>query len=174
MKNTKDIHIIRNFDNYFSITDAIEEMGLSYEAPVLENKVIEANKFIAERLQLPLAAKVCSFKKLRIVEGQPMCIEQIYVDYDEVPALPKTDMTDRSFYAWCKETYGYEVMRDEEEIKVVHASVDEAKLLHLQPNSEVMMLEGTSYKEKLKPFEYFQIISIPGFYRFRSVNHHAK
>ena len=90
MKNTKDIHIIRNFDSYFSITDAIEEMGFSYEAPVLENKVIEANKFIAERLQLPLAAKVCSFKKLRIVEGLPMCIEQIYVDYDEVPALPKT------------------------------------------------------------------------------------
>ena len=174
MQDRSNIFITRNYDSYFSISEAIHESGFSYECPVLKNEIIEANRLISEKLQLPIATKICSFRKLRIVEGWPMCIEQIYVDAKSVPDLPKTDMTDLSFYSWCKDKYGYSVTKSIEEIKVVMASDEEAKLLMINPRDEVMMLDGVSYVEKYRPFEYYQIISIPGFYRFRSVNNNGQ
>ena len=174
MNKSNEIFVTRNVDSEFSITDEIKRRGFSYACPILENKVIEANKLIAEKLQLPIASRVCSFCKLRVVEGQPVAIEQIYIDENDTPSLSSTDMNHRSFYQWCKTEYGYEVMRSEEEIKVVHASEKEASLLKIKPDDEVMMLEGVTYKTDIKPFEFFQIISIPGFYRFRSCTHGEK
>ena len=77
MNKSNEIFVTRNVDSEFSITDEIKRRGFSYACPVLENKVIEANKLIAEKLQLPIASRVCSFCKLRVVEGQPVAIEQI-------------------------------------------------------------------------------------------------
>ena len=59
--------------------------------------------------------------------------------------------------------------KSEEEILIVEASEEEQRLLDCR-DKELMMIRGTTYKEEPELFEYFEIVSVSDFYRFRSVS----
>ncbi|WP_298665846.1 GntR family transcriptional regulator [uncultured Solobacterium sp.] len=174
MNSKKDIYIVRNADNNISVSEELKEKGFNYECKILTNTVIEANKLIASKLQLPIASKVCSFRKLRIVDGEPISIEQVYIDLNQLPDLPHVNLTNKSFYEWLLTTHDVKVTRREETIKVAKADKEEAKLLNISIDEKVMMLEGISFRERQIPFEYYQVICIPGFYHYRSVNYESE
>ena len=56
-----------------------------------------------------------------------------------------------------------------EEILIVEANEEECEHLELEMGDEVVLIKGTAYIEDGNPFEYFEVTSIPSFYRFRSV-----
>ena len=65
---------------------------------------------------------------------------------------------------------GYRTIRSEEEILVVEAKDDECQLLQMPKGSEILLIKGVTYKaENDLPFEYFELVCDPSFYRFRSV-----
>ena len=59
--------------------------------------------------------------------------------------------------------------KSEEEILVVTPSPKEQELLQTK-DQECLMIRGTSYVEEGIPFEYFEIVAISDFYKFRSVS----
>lgn len=83
-----------------------------------------------------------------------------------IEALP---LENRSLYRVLREQFGYDIRRNEEEIRIVHASEEEARLLHVAEDAEILMSTGLTYLDSVKPFEYFQIVAIPSFFKFRSV-----
>ena len=166
----KQVFITRELQNYSSVTQAIKESGFDFSYKILEQKVIEANKIISNKLGIPIASKVFSFKKLRIVEGKPRTIEHIYIDYNKVKGIEIANLSNTSFYYYLKENYGIEVKKDTEEIFIVRSTDEEAKLLNIDKNSEVIMVSGSSYLENDIPLEYFELISVYDFFRFRSVS----
>ncbi len=170
MGNSEEIYVIRQLDKFESVTESIEARGFSYLYPVLTQEVIEANKMISEMLQIPLATKVFSFKKLRIVEGKPRSVESTYIEHKKVKGIEKAHLENESLYRYLKINYNYKILRNEEEIRIVHASDEESALLKIKKNSEVLMTTGISYLNNVEPFEYSEVIAIPSFFRFRSVN----
>ncbi|MFQ8581368.1 MAG: hypothetical protein ACLSA6_01965 [Holdemania massiliensis] len=64
--------------------------------------------------------------------------------------------------------FGYDIRRNEEEIRIVHASEEELAAACGRgcgnPDEH-----GTDVFDSVKPFEYFQIVAIPSFFKFRSV-----
>lgn len=113
----EEVFVTRQLDQFESITQALEARGFHYTYPILNQSVIEANKLISEQLQIPIATRIFSYRKLRIV----------------------------------------------------HASEEEARLLHVAEDAEILMSTGLTYLDSVKPFEYFQIVAIPSFFKFRSV-----
>ena len=69
-----NVFIVRDFQNFFSVTEAIENSHYKYEYVILNKKILEANKFISSKLLIPITSKVFSFEKIRIVEGKPRMI----------------------------------------------------------------------------------------------------
>lgn len=165
-----DVFVSRKLDQFESVTKALEEKGFSYRYVVLKKEVVEANKFISEKLQVPLATKIFSYQKIRIVEDVPRSIENVYIDYSRVVGIEKMELENKSLYKTLKDEFGYNIKRNEEEIRIVRANKLEAEQLNIDDESEVLMVEGLTYIDSVKPFEFFQIISIPSFFKFRGVN----
>lgn len=131
--------------------------------------MIEANKLISEQLQIPIATRIFSYRKLRIVEGKPRSVEQVYIEYEKVRGIETLPLENRSLYRVLREQFGYDICRNEEEIRIVHASEEEAQLLQVEDDAEILMSTGLTYLDSMKPLEYFQIVAIPSFFKFRSV-----
>lgn len=166
----EDIFIIRDLRHFASITDSIKSRNLHYHNIVLEQGVSEANYYISRQLGLPLASKLFYIKRLRMVEGCPRSIETNYIDYSLVEGFETIDFSDASFYEVLQQKKGYQIVRSEEEILVVEANEEECRLLVFPLESEVLLVKGITHKaDNDAPFEYFELVCDPSFYRFRSV-----
>lgn len=163
-----DVYVLRDLGKFQSVTDVLKSRGLTCEYRVLESRILEANRFISRMLKVPLASKIFYFQKLRIVGGIPKSIEKDYILYDKVKGVEQADLGSLSFYAILQEQFGYVTQKSEEEILIVNASPEEQKLLNCQ-DKELLMIKGITYLSDSDPFEYFEIVSISDFYRFRSV-----
>ena len=168
MKPT-DIYILRDLENAQSVSDAIKEKGLNFEYRILNLEVIESNRFISRMLKVPLASRVLHLRKLRVVEGVPKSIDRTYILYEKVKGIEDADFAHESFYKIIRDRFGYMTHKSEEEILIVEASEEEQRLLDCR-DKELMMIRGTTYKEEPELFEYFEIVSVSDFYRFRSVS----
>lgn len=164
----KDVFIIRNIDKFASVTDAIISHGFSYHYQVLEKSILESNRFISKALNIPLASKVFCFEKVRVVQDKPRSIEKVYIDYQKIPGIENFNLSKESFYAILKREYGIEINQSEEEILIVEANEKERQLLNLNEGSEVLLIKGTTYVHNHEPLEYFEIVSVTDFYKFRS------
>ena len=165
-----NIFIVRDLQNFASITESIKSRKLHYQNTVLEQGVMEANYHISRQLDLALGTKVFYMKRLRVVEGRPRSIETSYVNYELVEGLETMDFNNISFYDTVFQKKGYRAIRREEEILVVEAKDEECELLKMPKGSEILLIKGTTYKaENDAPFEYFELVCDPSFYRFRSL-----
>ena len=170
MESKSDVFVLKELEHFSSVTDAIKAQKLSYEYRVLECEVIEANRRISKQLDIAIASKVFCLQKVRYVEGKPRSIEKTYIDYALVEGIEHHDFENESFYVVLREQYGLSTNKSEEEILIVDATEEEAKLLELDEDNEVLLIKGKSYIDsKVSPLEYFELVSLPSFYRFRSV-----
>ena len=103
------------------------------------------------------------------MEGKPRSVEQVYIEYEKVRGIETLPLENRSLYRVLREQFGYDICRNEEEIRIVHASEEEAQLLQVEDDAEILMSTGLTYLDSMKPLEYFQIVAIPSFFKFRSV-----
>ena len=160
--------VLRDLEKFQTVTDILKEQGLSCGYRILETGILEANRFISRMLRIPLASEVFYLKKIRTVEGVPKSIEKTYILHEKVKGIRQADLEEHSFYEVIRERFGYMTGKSEEEILIVTASAEEQALLACQ-EQELLMIRGTTYLEGTEPFEYFEIITVSDFYRFRSV-----
>lgn len=165
----EDVYILRNINSFDSVTDAIISDRYSYKYQVIEQSVQESNRFISRALNIPIASKVFCFQKVGIVEDEPKTIEKVYIDYNKVPGIERLDLGSDTLYSILKKEYGLEMNQIEEEILVVDGNEKETEILNLKEGSEILLLKGITYINSHEPFEYFEIVSVTDFYRFRSV-----
>lgn len=167
----REIYIIRDLDNFASVTQKIESLDVEYEGKVLNVKVEESNLYISRKLGIPLASKILYIERLRIVEGIPKSIEKVYMPYDKVKGIEKENLESQSLYLLLNKLFGYVIQEREEEILVVESSEKERKLLQTEDN-ELLLIKGNTNMGGEVPLEYFEIVSITDFYRFRSTTYH--
>lgn len=165
---SEDVYIIRDLEKFQSVTEVMQDWNYRFEYRVLDKEIIESNRFISRMLKIPLASRVFYFRKLRVVEGKPKSIEKTYILYDKVQGVEQFDLGSDSFYQVIQEQFGYVTQGSEEEILIVNASQEEQTLLECA-DRELLMIKGNTYLGDAEPFEYFEIVSISDFYRFRSV-----
>lgn len=164
-----DIFVVRELDKYSSMTDLIRSYKYELENRIIERKVVEANYYISKQLNLPLATKLFYLKRVRIVEGKPKSLEKVYISLDEVKNLENMDLDNVSFYEILNKHKGIGQLRSQEEIMIVEANEEEKSILELS-DKEILLIKGVTYETNDKPLEYFEIATIPGFFRFRSVS----
>lgn len=161
-------YILRDMERFESITGTLAEQEIRSRHKVLDLEVTESNRYISQKLKIPIASKILYFRKLRLIGGVPKSIERTYVLYDKVRGIEKEDLEGNSFYRILNQRYGYVYRKNEEEILIVEAGEEEKRLLECD-DQELMMIKGTTYNEGPEPFEYFEIVAVSDLYEFRSV-----
>lgn len=168
-KDDSKIFLMRELNTFTSMTEALRQKGVEFQNLILKQEVIEANYYISKQLNVPLTTKLFCLERLRVIEKSPVSIEKTFICYDRVKGLEKEAIENQSFYGILEKNYGYKIKKSQEEILIVEANEQERELLNLGKGEEVLLIKGTTYITENAPFEYFELVSIPSFYRFRGV-----
>lgn len=166
-----NIYVLRDIDSFMSVTEAIREQGLTLENCIIEKKVIESNYYLSKQLNVPLATELFYLCRVRYVEGIAQSIEKTYIEYSKVKGIEEYNLENISFYGLLLKEYGIQICKTVEELLLVEAKREEKRLLGLEGKCEILLNRGTSFvsKKDREPFEYFEMSSLPSFYRYRSV-----
>ncbi len=166
----EDLFILRDIDCFEPATESMRKKQYRFENRVIDCKVITSNHYLSQQLQIPFDTKLFYLARLRIVEGFPVSMEKTYIAYEKVEGIERYDFKDVSFYGVLNDKYGIQIYETKEDLLIVEAKNEEKEYLQLKDGDEILFERGQSFlEEDESPFEYFEMSSLPSFYRFRSV-----
>lgn len=163
-------YVLRDLDSLKPISGILNEQGKKLENKVLNQKIIESNYYISKQLNVPLATKLFYLEKIRVVDEIPVSIEKTYIPLEEVKGMEEMDFNHVSLYSLLKSEKGIHKLKSDEEILLVQANDFECEILNLKKGDDILLTKGTTTKTNGRVLEYFEISSLPEFYRFRSVS----
>ncbi len=143
-----------SFATTASISEALDHKGIPYETPVLEVSSKKADALVASNLLIEPEQPVVFIKRLRIVEGRPLVIYELYLPESIAAPLHKIDLTNCAFYRTLEEHCGVRVVAMDRTIGVRLATEEEAHLLDVPPGSAVQVFEELAYDRAGKPVEF--------------------
>ncbi len=140
--------------------------GVTPQSHILKQEVVPAPPAVSVELRLAEQAAVVHIYTLRLVEGLPLAVEDLYFPADRFPALATLDMNNRSVYSTLEQVYD---AHPEEAIDLVSAGSatrDEARLLGINKAAPVMRVQRTSTDRRGLPVEFSKVVFHAERYQF--------
>lgn len=164
-KVQKDITHLSGF------TAEMQSLGLRPASRILSAESVPASAELASQLQINVSSPLFSLRRLRLADGLPVAVEQVWLPQDQFPGLSKTNFATLSLYQTLRERYGIRVSRADEILEARAASGEEAELLEVARRSSVLVISRTLWSLDAKPVEaarsvyrgdrYRAVLSIP-------------
>jgi GntR family transcriptional regulator len=161
--------LTRNLQDLVALSVAAKQNGQAITNKVLSVDIMESNKQLTQKLRLPLGHQVHALTRLRYLDGEPVTIENSFMDYERFPNLTSHDFEKESLYEVIENESGIQIMRGEERVGIAYATNYEAELLEIEPEKAVFYLSGITYDEEGEPVEYFKSIVRSDRIRFASI-----
>ena len=158
----------RNLQDAKSTTESVRGAGHLLRNSVLDVRVIECNKYLSKRLEIPLGHKVFYLRRLRVMDGVPYMIENSYVNYEFCRGIERYDFTDESLYR-ALSYYGVYPTQGEEHVGITYAAEDEARYLEVSEDAYLFFLSGVARTSDGRPVEFFKSVARADKVRFSSV-----
>ena len=131
-------------------------------------RLIEADEDLAERIQLPVGARLFEMRRIRFADDEPVAIETAYVNYSICPGIETHDFATESLYDVLGERYDVHVGHGQERISIARATAEEAMLLQVEEGSPVFFERALERQADGVPVEYLKAVILPSRYRFAS------
>lgn len=128
-----------------SFSEMARARGLTPGAAVLSQRVRAASFDEGRRLHLAPAAKVIELRRLRTMDGVPVCVDTTVVVWARVPKLADVDMTDRSLYETIEEVSEVRIARSSYTVRADACDVETARLLDIDPGTPILIGDETTY-----------------------------
>ena len=140
----------RNMKKLQSFTEMCEQMGVKPGAQVLENRLIMADKKVADRLGIEPGSNVVYISRLRLADGEPVQVEKSYFPL-KYAFLLEEDLNNGSMFECLKETAGAKVASSEKMIELCRATAEEAALMDVKKGDYLLFVKSTAYDENGEP-----------------------
>ena len=140
----------RNMKKLQSFTEMCEQMGVKPGARVLENRLIAADKKVADRLGIEPGSTVVYISRLRLADGEPVQVEKSYFPL-KYAFLLEEDLNDGSMFECLKEKAGAKVASSEKMIELCRATAEEAALMDVKKGDYLLFVKSTAYDENGEP-----------------------
>jgi len=137
-------------------TDSMLEQGYHVETKVLRMEVVSAPSTIGRELRLRSDESVIVIDRLRFILNEPILLVTSYVPQKICPSLINEDLTHNSLYQLLQGKYRLKIARAKRFMEAVSANELEAKLLHIEAGSPLMLIESTAYLKDGTPLEFFK------------------
>lgn len=161
--------LVRNLQDIKGFSDVVKQSGYAIRTKIVRKKVQEASKKIAQNLHLPLAHSVLELVRVRYVNGNPVLLENSYVDAERFTDIQNHDFSEESLYSVLEYEYGVKFGHGRERLNVTYMDAEEAELLETRENATALYQSGVVSDDKDVPVEYFSSIARPEFIKFASV-----
>ena len=140
----------RNMKKLQSFTEMCEQMGVKPGARVLENRLIAADKKVADRLGIEPGSNVVYISRLRLADGESVQVEKSYFPL-KYAFLLEEDLNDGSMFECLKEKAGAKVASSEKMIELCRATAEEAALMDVKKGDYLLFVKSTAYDENGEP-----------------------
>ena len=140
----------RNMKKLQSFTEMCEQMGVKPGAQVLENRLIMAEKKVADRLGIEPGSNVVYISRLRLADGEPVQVEKSYFPL-KYAFLLEEDLNNGSMFECLKEKAGAKVASSEKMIELCRATAEEAALMDVKKGDYLLFVKSTAYDENGEP-----------------------
>lgn len=140
----------RNMKKLQSFTEMCEQMGVKPGAQVLENRLIMADKKVADRLGIEPGSNVVYIYRLRLADGEPVQVEKSYFPL-KYAFLLEEDLNNGSMFECLKEKAGAKVASSEKMIELCRATAEEAALMDVKKGDYLLFVKSTAYDENGEP-----------------------
>ena len=140
----------RNMKKLQSFTEMCEQMGVKPGAQVLENRLIMADKKVADRLGIEPGSNVVYISRLRLADGEPVQVEKSYFPL-KYAFLLEEDLNNGSMFECLKEKAGAKVASSEKMIELCRATAEEAAPMDVKKGDYLLFVKSTAYDENGEP-----------------------
>ena len=128
-----------------SFKELMLEAGVAFSTQVLAQTVIMPTEDLDVKLDIPDDKHIIYIKRLRVIDNEPVVLQETYIPYHICPALLKEDIADHSIFEFFEKKYDIPITNVKGYIEVVYAKEDESSLLGLPNNSPALLLEQHFY-----------------------------
>jgi GntR family transcriptional regulator len=142
----------RDLNAIKGIPQMLAEQGFASTTRVLAESTEPASAGIATALRMAPGAPVISLLRLRLADGEPLSLERMFLDAQRFPDLLTHSPID-SLYALLHAEYGVTVATAEEQVELVEASRQVARLLDIKPWAPLLALRRVSRRDDGTPVE---------------------
>jgi GntR family transcriptional regulator len=149
-------------------SEDVQNLNLQSTSRILSREVIRASAELTSKLQLTPGDRVFVIVRLRLVNGNPMAIEQAYLPLTYCPEILEQDFEKGSLYAYLRQC-GLDPKKARQTLAPDIPTAEERRLLGIQGNVAVMRMERTTYLINNKPIEYVRSVYRGDKYRFNVV-----
>ncbi|MES2222523.1 MAG: GntR family transcriptional regulator [Acidobacteriota bacterium] len=131
----------------------MRSLGMKPSSRILEQGTKPASPEIALRLRVPPGSLLLELHRLRLADGLPLAIEQVWLSLTEFPRIDKIDFARSSLYGNLRERYGIEVGSADEIIEARAPTHREAKLLEIPARQSLLVISRTIRTVQGNPIE---------------------
>ncbi len=126
------------------------------QSRILRRKVIAAPPGVASALRIATGEPVINLSRLRLIEGEPLLAEEIWLQksrFEAVLAIAPDDFGDL-LYPLYEERCGQVVVSADENLSVEIATDVQARLLRLEKGAPLIVIERLAFDLERRPIEW--------------------
>lgn len=135
-----------------SFTEQMQAIGKKATSKVIELKTnLIPEGSLAEKLLLSDRERMLKIVRLRLADGQPMSLEEVYIDINLCPNLHKKDLENQSLYTILEKEYGLKIKYGDLSLEARQATTEQAKLLQIKTSGLLLYMQCLTYLENGRP-----------------------
>ena len=151
----------QELDALVSLTAAMQVNGVTPTSRVLACEVQRASPVLAGAMHLEPGEEVVHLHRVRLGNGVPVSVQQVWLPHLLVPGLIELDFTTASLYEQLRGRYGLHTTRAETVIGARLADPDEAAVLELSDPTIGLTVDQHTYDETDRVLELSRSIHHP-------------
>ena len=128
-------------------------IGHKVTSKVLEFKIINATKEIADILKIEEDEFIYFVHRVRYVDDKAVFIEKTYIPLNLIPGMKLADVK-KSIYGYIKDKLGLNIQSAHSTVRAMKSDELDRKYLNLEKDEPILEVERVAYLDNGKVFEY--------------------
>ncbi|MHA7295129.1 GntR family transcriptional regulator [Arthrobacter sp. HLT1-21] len=128
------------FGPIYSVLASIRESGMSHRSVVLEQHIVNEPE-VAARLSLGPDAELFHLSRVRLADGEPIVLDQVWLPADIARKLLTVDFSDKALYGELDRRCGIVLDGGTEQLTAVLATAGQASHLDCPAGSPLLLVE---------------------------------
>jgi GntR family transcriptional regulator len=128
-----------------NMRELLLEDGLKFRTDVLARTVMMPHEDLDTKLNISKDKHIIYIKRLRLVEGMPILLQESYIPYHICPLLLEEQIEQESLFDLFEKKYGIKITRTKNYIDAAHLNVEEARLLEMSEGTCTVILNQHFY-----------------------------
>jgi GntR family transcriptional regulator len=137
-----------------SFTEDMKARGLVAGSRVLGQETMPADAVVARGLGLELGTPVVRLRRVRTADGDPMALEEAFLDATRFAALANAELEGASLFDVLESTFGVRFPTADQRVVAIEIVGEDANLLHVAPGRAGLKFHTILLDEDERPLAY--------------------